>query len=73
MKNLVQSFTEFKLVTFNLYNLLNRDLNRGCLVYMFFLRFLGSKFLVNLRLQFRERKVFCTQVFIGFAVFSFCV
>ena len=73
MKNLVQSFTEFKLVTFNLYNLLNRDLNRGCLVYMFFLRFLGSKFLVNLRLQVRERKVFCTQVFIGFAVFSFCV
>ena len=36
--------------------LFNRDLNRGCLVYMFSLRFSGSKFLVNLRRQFRVRK-----------------
>ena len=38
-----------------------------------FLRFSGSNFLINLRRQFRARKIFCTQVFAGFAVFSFCV
>ena len=53
--------------------LFNRDLNRGCLVYMFSLRFSGSKFLINLRRQFRVRKIFRTQVFARFAVFSFCV
>ena len=32
-----------------------------CLVYIFSLRFSGSKFLINLRRQFRERKIFsCT-------------
>ena len=36
----------------------NRDLYRGCLVYNFSLRFSGSKFLINLRRQFRVRKVF---------------
>ena len=36
--------------------LFNRNLNRGCLVYMFSLRFSGSKFLINLRRQFRVRK-----------------
>ena len=46
---------------------INRDANRGCLVYMFSLRFLGSKFLINLRRQFRVRKIFRTQVFAGFA------
>ena len=30
-------------------NLFNHDLNRGCLVYTFSLRFSGSKFLINLR------------------------
>ena len=50
---------------------LNRDLNRGCVVYMFSLRFSGSKFLINLRRQFRVRKTFRTQFFAGFAVFSF--
>ena len=45
----------------NLTLLFNRDLNRGCLVYMFSLRFSGSKFLMNLRRQFRVRKIFsCT-------------
>ena len=39
-------------------NLLNRDLNRTCLIYMFSLRFSGSKFLINLRWQFRVRKIF---------------
>ena len=34
---------------------LNRDLNRGCLVYM---RFSGSKFLMNSRRQFLVRKIF---------------
>ena len=47
-------------------------LNHGCLVYMFSLCFSGSKFLINLRRQFRVRKIFRTQVFAGFAVFSFC-
>ena len=48
--------------------LLNRDLNRGCLVYMFSLRFSGSKFLINLLWQFRVRKIFRTQLFAGFEV-----
>ena len=39
-------------------SLFNRDLNRGCLVYMFSLRSSGSKFLINLRRQFRARKIF---------------
>ena len=34
----------------------NRDLNHCCLVYLFSLRFSGSKFLVNSRRQFRVRK-----------------
>ena len=46
----------------------NRDLNHGCLVYMFSLRFSGSKFLINLRRQFRVRKIFRTQLFAGFEV-----
>ena len=37
------------------FNLFNRDLNRGFLVYMFSLRFAGSKFLINLQRQFRVR------------------
>ena len=42
----------------------NRDLNRGCLVYVFSLRFSGSKFWINLRRQFRVRKIFsCTYNF----------
>ena len=36
----------------------NRDLNCGCLVYMFSLRFSRSKFLINLRRQFRLHKIF---------------
>ena len=40
---------------------LDRDFNRGCLFYMFSLRFSGSKFLINLRPQFCVRKIFsCT-------------
>ena len=42
-----------------------------CLVYIFSLRFSGSKFLINLRRQYRVRKIFRTQVFAGFAVFHF--
>ena len=38
--------------------LFNRDLNHGCLVYMFSLRFSRSEFLINLRRQFRVRKIF---------------
>ena len=42
----------------------NRDLNRGCLVYAFSLRFSGRKFWINLRRQFRVRKIFsCTYIF----------
>ena len=51
----------------------NRDLNRGWLAYMFSLRFSGSKFLINLLRQFRVRKIFRTQSFVGFTVFSFRV
>ena len=40
----------------------NRDLNHSCFVYMFSLRFSGSKFLINLRRQFRARKVFFEYV-----------
>ena len=36
----------------------NRDLNRGCLIYMLSLRFSGSKFLTNLRRQLRVGKIF---------------
>ena len=43
--------------------LLNRDLNRDCLVYMFSLRFSGSKFLINLRRQFRVK--FFVHKFLG--------
>ena len=70
-------------VTFNQYIaslvLFNRDLNRGCLIYMFSLHFLENNFLVNLRRQFRlreffrVRKIFRTQVFERFGVFSFCI
>ena len=46
------------------FDLFNRDLNRGCLVYMFSLHFSGSNFLINLRQQFRVHKIFsCTQNF----------
>ena len=38
--------------------LFNRDLNRGSLVYVFSLCFSGSKFLINLRRQFRVRNFF---------------
>ena len=40
----------------------NRDLSRGCLVYMFSLRFSGSKFLINLRWKFRVHKIFFVYV-----------
>ena len=53
--------------------LFNRHLNRGCLVYMFSLLFSGSKFLLNLWRQFRVRKIFRTQVFAEFSVFSFYI
>ena len=45
-----------------IYRFFNRDLNRGCLVYIFSLRFSGSKFLINLRRQFRVRKIFFVYV-----------
>ena len=52
-------------------DLFNRDLNRGCLVYMFSLRFYGGNFVY---VKFvRVSKIFRTQVFAGIAVFSFCV
>ena len=55
--------------------LFNRDLNRGCLVYMFSLRFSGSKFLMNLGGNFVHVKFFCVRKifrrhgFVGFTVF----
>ena len=53
--------------------LFNRNLNRSYLVYVFSLRFSRSEFLTNSRRQFRVRKIFLTQIFAGFVVFSFCV
>ena len=56
-----------------------KGLNRGCLIYMFSLRFSGSKFLINYSSNFVHVKFFCvskifrTQVFAEFAVFPFCV
>ena len=51
-------------------SLFNRDLNRGCLVYMFSLRFPGSKCLINLHVKcFRVRKIFRAQGFLGFTIF----
>ena len=37
---------------------------------MFSLRFSGGNFLINVPQKFRVRKIFRTQVFAGFAVFS---
>ena len=55
------SFKVPKDVRLNSTHFFNQDLNCGCLVYMFSLRFSGSKFLINLRRQFRARKIFlCT-------------
>ena len=54
----------------------NRDLNRSCLVYMFPLRFSGSKFLTNFRRQFRVRKIFpgCVRnIFAEFSLFILCL
>ena len=51
----------------------NDDLNRGCLVYVFSLRFSGSKFFINLGRQFRVRKIFHVQVFATFLAFSYCL
>ena len=57
----IHYFFEKELVTLCNFFLFNRDLNRGCLVYMFSLRFSGSKFLKNLQRQFRVHKIFsCT-------------
>ena len=46
-----------KVSLYCLFDLFNRD----CLVYMFSLRFSGSKFLIILRRQVRVRKIFRTQ------------
>ena len=54
-------------------SLFNRDVKHGCLVCMFSLRLSGIKFLINSLWQFRVRKIYRTQVFAGFPVFSFCV
>ena len=40
----------------------NRDLNCVCLIYMFSLRFSGSKFFINLRRQFPVRKILSVYV-----------
>ena len=48
---------------------LNHDLNCRCLFYIFSLRFLGSKFLINLRRQFRVGK---TLVYVEIFGYTFC-
>ena len=58
--NLIQTMCTFNL-NYVYMTLFNPDLNRGCLVYIFSLRFSGTKFLINLRRQFCARKIFsCT-------------
>ena len=47
----------FKQVISFLSNLTSALFNRDCLVYMFSLRFSGSKFLINLRRKFCARKI----------------
>ena len=63
------------ILTILFFRYFDHDLNRGCLVYMFSLRFSGSKFLINLRRQSCVRKFSArqlrTQVYAGFGVFSF--
>ena len=54
--------------------LFNRDLNRGCLVYVFSLRFSWSTFLLNLRRQFRVHKIFFVhlkRIFVRFAIIGY--
>ena len=59
-ENLIRTFGIFQ-ITNDQFDYFNRDLNRGCLVYMFCLRFLGITFLINSGWQFRVRKTFsCT-------------
>ena len=62
----MNSFLYDRFIFRKLNSLFNRDLNRDCLVYMFSLRFSGSKFLINLRRQFRVRNIFRAQLFAGF-------
>ena len=58
---LAATFNKDGTFLFNCLTLFNRDLNRGCLVSMFSLRFSGSKFFINSRRQFSIRKTFsCT-------------
>ena len=70
------SVSQFKLINVLFYGkdafgnkfrrlLFNRDLNRGCLVYMFSLRFSVNKFLIKLRRQFRVRYFFSYTSFWG--------
>ena len=47
-----------ELTKYKPFYLFNRDLNRGCLVYMFSLRFSGCKFSINLRRKFCVGKDF---------------
>ena len=47
----------------------NHDFNRGCLFYIFSFRFLGSKFLINLRRQFLVGK---TLVYVEIFGYKFC-
>ena len=50
-------------------SLFNRNGNRGCFVYIFSLRFSGSKFLMNLWQQFCARKTFF--VYLNFFAYRF--
>ena len=75
----VSSITNCYFKTKSISYLFNRDLNRGCLVYTFSLRFLGSRFVINIRQQFRVRiffrvrKIFRPQFFARFVAFSLIV
>ena len=51
-------------------NVFNRDLNRGCLVYMFSFRFSGRKFLINLRRI--SKSILCTWNFSYISFYEIC-
>ena len=72
-------FIDFFHMAHNQAKLFSHDLNHSCLVDLFSLHFSGSKFLTNFGSNFVHlkfvwvHKLFCTQVFVGFAVISFFI
>ena len=51
-------------------NIIQLRLNRGCFVYMFSFRFSGNNFFINLRWQFRVRKILAWTLNFSYKSFS---